>query len=109
MFGGEAFRYGSFFGGRTVIFCWYTCEVGVQDRGGNVDRYVKFDWLRRPRGIPNVILEDTRDICTQDVRSIEQVGLSIKTNHFERLGVSASHGFLRGCRDVQTASRRDEM
>ena len=78
MFGRETFRYGSFLGGKTAIFCWYTCEAGVQDRGGNVDCYVKFNRLRRPRGIPNVILEDTRDICTRDVRSIEQVGLSIK-------------------------------
>jgi hypothetical protein len=62
MFGGgelNASRYSSFFGGRIVIFGWYTWGAVVQVRRCNVDRYVQGDRLRRPRSFPNVILEDT--------------------------------------------------
>ena len=71
-------RYGSFFGGRTAIFCWYTYEVAVHGWRGDVDLYIKCGRTRRPRSIPNAILEDTRDICTRDVQPIEQEIFSIK-------------------------------
>jgi hypothetical protein len=97
MFGGgelNASRYSSFFGGRIVIFGWYTWGAVAQVRRCNVDRYVQGDRLRRPLSFPNVILEDTRDICTRDVQLIERKGILNKTDHFESLGVSASHGSL---------------
>jgi hypothetical protein len=97
MFGGgqlNASRYSSFFGGSTVTFGWYTWGAVVKVRRCNVDRYVQCDRLRRPRSYPNVILEDTSDICTRNVQLIELKGILNKTNHFERLGVSASHGSL---------------
>jgi hypothetical protein len=96
MFGGggsNASRYSSFFGGRIDIFGWYTRGAVAQLRC-NLDRYVKCDRLRRPRGFPNVILEDTRDICTRDVQPIERKGILNQTNLFESLGVLASHGCL---------------
>jgi hypothetical protein len=92
MFGGGEL-YSSFFDGRIVIFGWYTWGTVVQFPC-NVDRYVQCDRLRRPCSFPNVILEDTRDIYTRDVQLIERKGIFNKTNHFERLGVSASHGSL---------------
>jgi len=75
MFGdGElnASRYSSFFGGRIVIFDWYTCGAVAQVRRCNVDCYVQGDRLRR---FPNVILENTGDICTRDVQLIERKGI----------------------------------
>src|SRR6266699_441600 len=97
MFGGgelDASRYSSFFDGRTVIFGWYTWRAVAQVRRCNVDRYVQGDRLHRPHSFPNVILEDTRDICRRDVQLIERKGILNKTNHVESLGVSASHGCL---------------
>jgi hypothetical protein len=44
----------------------------VQVRRCDVDRYVQCDWVRRPRSFPNVILEDTRDLCPRDVQLVEQ-------------------------------------
>ena len=73
MFGGgklNASRYISFFGGRIFIFGPYTWAA-VQVRRSNFDRYVQSDRLRGPRSFPNVIIEDTRDICTRDVQLIE--------------------------------------
>jgi hypothetical protein len=52
----------------------------------DLDRYVKCDRLHRPRGVPNVILEDTRDICTRDVQLIEQGEFSIKRTILGGLG-----------------------
>src|SRR6266566_4249746 len=99
MFGGgesDASRYGSFFGRRIVIFGWCTWGAVAQARRCNVDRYVKCDRLGQPRSFPNVILEDTRDICRRDVQLIERKGVLTgkKTNHVESLGVSASHECL---------------
>ena len=109
MFGGgelNASRYNSFFGGRIVIFYWYTCGAVVRVRSCNVDCYVQRDRLRC--SFANVILENTRDICTRDVQVIEIKKVLKKTNHFEMLGVSASHGFLLGYLDVQIASHKDK-
>jgi len=55
--------------------------------------YTVTDWGRL-RSSTSTIPEDTRDICIRDVQLIEQNGILNKTNHFERLGVSASHGCL---------------
>ena len=57
---------------RIIIFGWYTWGAVVQVRGSNVDRYVKCDRLRRRHSFPKVILEDTRDIWTRDIRLIER-------------------------------------
>jgi hypothetical protein len=73
----NAFRYRSFFGGRAVIFVWYTWRAAVQGRWCNVHRDVKCDRLGRPRSFPNVIPKDTRDIWPRDIQSIEQGGFSI--------------------------------
>ena len=62
--------------------------------GYNFDRDIKCDRLRRPRSSPNVILEDTRDICTRDIQLIERKAILDETNHFGRIGVSASRGYL---------------
>jgi hypothetical protein len=106
MFGGgelNASRYISFFGGRNVIFGWYTWAV-VEVRRCYVDRYVKCDRLRRPRSFPNVILEDTRDICMRDVQLIEQKGILNKTQN-EPLWVARGIGIswdpirMSGCAD----------
>ncbi len=97
MFGsGElnASRCSSFFGVRIAIFGWYIWEAFVLVRRYNLDRYVQCDRLRRPRSFPNAILEDTGNICTRDVQLIEREGILNKTDHFERLGVSASRGCL---------------
>jgi hypothetical protein len=83
-----------FFGGNIDMFGWYTWGAVVQVRGYNVDRHVQCDRLRRPCSFPNVIIEDTRDICVRDVQLIERKGILNKTNHFETLRVSASHGRL---------------
>jgi hypothetical protein len=84
----------SLFGGRVVISSWYAWGAAAQVRRCDVGRYVKYDRLRGPRSFPNAVLEDTRDIYTQDVQLIERRGMPNKTNHFERLGESASHGSL---------------
>jgi hypothetical protein len=93
--GGElnAFRYRSFFGGR-IIVGWYTWRAVIHGRRCDLDGCVECDWLCRPRSFRNVVLEDTRDICTRDVRLIERNGILKKTNHFERPGVSASRESL---------------
>jgi hypothetical protein len=84
-------RCSSFFGMRIARYIW---EAFVLVRRYNLDCYVQCDRLRRPRSFSNDILEDTRNICTQDVQLIEREGILNKTDHFERLGVSASHGCL---------------
>src|SRR6266849_2753695 len=94
--GGElnASQYSSFFGRKIFIFSWYAwgAVTVVQVRRFNVDRYVQCDRLRRPHSFPNVVLEDTRDICTRDFQLIGRKGILNKTDRFERLEVSASHG-----------------
>src|SRR6267154_580573 len=79
MFGGgvlNASRNSSVFRGKIVTFVWYTWGAVVQVRRMcNVHRYVKCDQLRRPRSFPNVILEDTRDICTRYVQLIKRKGI----------------------------------
>jgi hypothetical protein len=90
----NASRYSSCFGGRIVIFGWYTRGAVAQVWRCNVDRYVQGDRLRRRRRFPNVILEDTRDICMRNVQLIGRNGILNKTNHVETLGVSESHGSL---------------
>jgi hypothetical protein len=70
MFGGRELNaswYSSFFGGRIVIFGWYTWGAVEKVRRCNIDRYVQGDRLRPPRSSPSVILEDTREICTRDI------------------------------------------
>ena len=74
-----------------------------------MNRYVQSDRLGRSRSSPNATPEDTRDICTRDVQLIEQEKIPDKTNHFERLGVTASRVSLKGCRDVQIASHKGEL
>jgi hypothetical protein len=86
----NASRYSSFFGGGITMYGWAV----VQARRRNIDRYVQSDRLGRLRSSPTAIPEDTRDICTRDIQLIEQEEILSKTNHFERLGVSASHGSL---------------
>jgi hypothetical protein len=76
------------------MFGWYTWGDVVQVQRCDVDRYVKCDQLHRRRSFPNVIPEDTRDVCTQDVQLVERDKIFNKTNHFERLGVFASHESL---------------
>ena len=87
--------YTSFFGWRIIIFGWYTWAVVVQARRArcDVNRNVQCDRLDRPRSF-RIILEDTRDIWTQGIQSIERKEILNKTNRFERLGVSASHRSL---------------
>ena len=67
----------------------------VSRRRTYIGRYVQYDWLGRLRSFPNVILEDTGDICKRDIQLIGRKGILDKTNHFVRLGVSESHGFLQ--------------
>ena len=59
-----------------------------------MERYVQCNRLGQPRSSPNAIPEDTRDFCTRDVQLIKRRGILDKTNHFERLRVSAFHGSL---------------
>jgi hypothetical protein len=107
MFGGgelNASRYSSFFGGRIVIFGWYTWGAVAQVRRCNVKRYVQGGQWCRPHSFPIVILEDTRDICTRDVQLVELKGILNRTNHvasrihhFYKL--ASRHGLhLRRCR-----------
>jgi hypothetical protein len=102
----------SFLGGRIVIFGWYTWGAVVQIPRCNVDHYVKCDRLCQPRSSFNVVVEDTGDVytrATRDVQLTERKGILDRTNHSERPGVSASHGPLKGCQDVQDASHTDEV
>ena len=85
----NASPYGSLFGRRTIICGWYTWRAVEQGRRRNVDPYVKCDRLPRPRSSP----KDTLEICTRCSVDLTKGNLN-KTNHFERIGVSASHGCL---------------
>jgi hypothetical protein len=91
-------RYGRFFGGRIALFSWYTYGAAVQGRRGNVDRYVKGDRLRRPRCLPNVILQDTRDICKERKR---KNALSFSQRHVphSREECTANFGTCENCID----------
>ena len=56
--------------GRMDTFRWYIWGAVGQVQRGFIDRYAECDWLRRLRKLPNIILEDTRDIYTRDVQLI---------------------------------------
>ena len=98
MFGGRELNvslYSSFFSRRIIIFGWYTWGVVVQGRRTrcDVNRYVQCDRLGRPRSFP-AVLEDTRDIWTRGIQSIERKEILNETDRFDRLRVSASHRSL---------------
>jgi hypothetical protein len=57
--------------GRIDTFPWYIWGAVGQVRRGYIDRYVECERVRQPRGLPNTILEDIRDIYTRDVQLIK--------------------------------------